>query len=107
MSQLKARPSRMAKSIAFLFITGKVPGCAKETALMFVFGALPKEVLSPQNNLLLVNNCVCTSRPITASYFSESCMARRYEKTYPIVAIKYKEMKKLPFKAAFTNYTNG
>src|SRR5438105_15520153 len=40
-------------------------------ALTCVLGSEPNSILSPQNNLLLVANCACTSKPITASYLSK------------------------------------
>lgn len=69
MSQLQASPMRIAYSTAFLLVFGKVPGCPMVIGLICVLGGAPNAVLSPQNNLLLVANCACTSKPITASYF--------------------------------------
>lgn len=68
MLQLRANPSLMAYSIALVFILGKVPGCASVMGLICVLGQVLKAALSPQNNLLLVSNWVCTSNPITTWY---------------------------------------
>ena len=54
----------MANSIAFLFIFGKVPGMSQcDRRLHECWAHAPNAVLSPQNNLLCVSNCACTSRP--------------------------------------------
>lgn len=56
--------------MALLFMRGRVPGWASVMGLICVFGWVLKAALSPQNNLLWVSSCVCTSRPITTSYLS-------------------------------------
>lgn len=71
MVQFNAKPSLTASSIAFLLITGNVPGNAKETGLTCVLGSAPKAVKSLQKSLVWVCNCACTSRPTTSSYFAE------------------------------------
>jgi hypothetical protein len=70
MSQLHAMPILTAYSTAFLFVLGSVPGWPRLITLTWVFGAWPKTVLSPQNNLLLVESWAWTSSPITTSYVS-------------------------------------
>ena len=49
------------------FRTGRTPGIARSMLQACVLGRAPKLVLAPENNLLLVDNWTCTSRPITAS----------------------------------------
>ena len=56
--------------MAFVFILGNVPGCASVMGLICVLGIALKAALSPQNNLLWVSSCACTSKPITAWYLS-------------------------------------
>jgi len=46
------------------FITGKVPGKPMHTGHVCVFGSAPNFVLHPQNSLLAVASCTCTSRPM-------------------------------------------
>ena len=70
MLQFNAMPSLTASAITSLFITGNVPGCARETGLTCVFANAPKLLLSPENNLLFVRSWACTSKPITTSYLS-------------------------------------
>ncbi len=46
MCEPSAKPSLMAHSTAFLFITGRVPGRARSTAQAWVLGSAPKAVLA-------------------------------------------------------------
>src|SRR5215210_4734225 len=101
MSQCSAIPSLSAYSITFLFIFGKVPGCAKDIGLILVFGKVPNSVLSPENNLLLVSSCVCTSRPITASYFSLLNILLSYENHFQL----YKEKGRLERQPGINKHT--
>src|SRR5262245_38493145 len=40
------------------------------TGQVCVFGSAPKRVLQPQNSLLAVESCTCTSKPIIVVYSS-------------------------------------
>src|SRR5690349_12411694 len=62
--------------MAFRFNLGSVPGCASDIGLTWVLGAAPNAVASPQNSLLFVSNCACTSNPITISYAFVSVMIK-------------------------------
>jgi len=62
-----ARPNLIARSTAPLFSTGSTPGSARLTASACVFGSAPNAVEAPENILLLVESCVCTSSPMTIS----------------------------------------
>jgi hypothetical protein len=62
-----AKPSRMARSTAPRFITGRVPGKARSTAQAWVFGAAPKAVEAPLKILLRVDSWAWVSRPMTTS----------------------------------------
>ena len=62
------RPARTASSMACRFGTGSAPGMPRHTGHTFVFGGAPNDVEHPQNILVRVASCACTSRPITASY---------------------------------------
>src|SRR5881394_1564956 len=53
---------------ASLLKTGSTPGKAMSTAHAWVFGGAPYFVDAPENALLLLSNCACTSRPITHSH---------------------------------------
>src|SRR5690606_18207118 len=63
-----ARPNIVAKRKASALATGRVPGMAKSIAQAWVLGSAPKAVLAPENILLLVASCTCTSNPITVSH---------------------------------------
>ena len=64
-SQFSATAVRSESSKARRFITGSVPGMPVQTGQVCVFGAAQKRVLQPQNSLLCVASCTCTSRPMT------------------------------------------
>ena len=49
MWQPSARPSLIVHSIAFPFGTGSVPGCARQTGHVCVFGGSPKSTEQRQN----------------------------------------------------------
>src|SRR5689334_6022343 len=50
------------------FRTGSAPGRPRQTAQVWMFGGSPKLVTQPQNALVRVSSCACTSRPMTDSY---------------------------------------
>ena len=51
MSQLSARPIRIADSIALALTTGSEPGRPRQTGQVWVFGSAPKAFAQPQNIL--------------------------------------------------------
>ena len=57
-------------SSALLFSTGSAPGRPRQTGQVFEFGGSPKRVEQPQNALVSVSSCACTSSPMTGSYFA-------------------------------------
>src|SRR5690606_37654413 len=61
----------MAASTAAAFSTGRAPGRPRHTGHVWVFGRAPKAVLQPQKIFVRVDNCACTSRPMTASKDSD------------------------------------
>jgi len=63
-----ASPSLVAMRAASRFITGNTPGSARSTAHAWVFGSAPYCAAAPENSLLLVSSCTCTSRPMTVSH---------------------------------------
>ena len=66
-SQLSARPIRMADSTAAAFSVGSAPGMPRHTGQTCVLGSAPKSVGQPQNILVAVDNSTWTSRPSTGS----------------------------------------
>ena len=60
-------PARTAISTAVRLITGNVPGKPRQTGQVWLFGERPNVVLHPQNILVFVRNCACTSTPMTTS----------------------------------------
>src|SRR3982074_223883 len=63
-----ARPKRIARSTAPLFITGSTPGSARSTGLAWVFGSAPKRIALPLKIFELVVSCTWFSRPMTTSH---------------------------------------
>ena len=57
----------MPNSMARRLITGSEPGMPWQTGQVWVFGAAPKVARQPQNILVAVASCACTSRPMTVS----------------------------------------
>src|SRR5208283_2355922 len=70
--QLSANEASVANSTAFSFRTGNAPGSPRQTGQMLVFGSAPNRLAQPQNALVAVSSCTCTSRPITGSYFAKT-----------------------------------
>jgi hypothetical protein len=52
------------------------------------WGLQPKAALSPQNNLLLVSNWACTSRPITTWYLSFFITDANVQRSLPLLLVK-------------------
>jgi hypothetical protein len=69
MLQFVAVPNLNINSTRFLFRTGNVPGCPRQTGQTFVLGGALNSVEHEQKALLFVFSCACTSSPITGSYF--------------------------------------
>ena len=67
MVQFRARPMRIAYSIAVRLVTGSDPGRPRHTGHTWLFGSAPNVVGQPQNILVLVPSSTCVSRPITGS----------------------------------------
>ena len=62
-----ASAARIPNSTARRLITGRLPGMPWHTGQVWVFGAAPKVVAQPQNILVRVRRCACTSSPMTVS----------------------------------------
>ena len=65
--QFKARPMRIAYSIAIRFTTGSEPGRPRQTGHTWLFGSAPNVVMQPQNILVLVPSSTWVSRPMSGS----------------------------------------
>src|SRR5471030_3366695 len=63
-----ARPKRIARSTAALFITGSTPGSARSTGLACVFGSAPNLIGEPLKIFDSVVSCTWFSRPMTTSH---------------------------------------
>ena len=68
--QLSASPAITAKHTACLLMTGRVPGCPRQTGQHCVFGALPKSVLQAQKSFVFVPSSIWVSSPATSFKFT-------------------------------------
>src|SRR5215207_10300792 len=68
MSQPSARPSLIAHSMAVLFATGRVPGCARQVGQVRVFSSSPQTFSQLQNIFVRVFSWTWISSPMTASH---------------------------------------
>ena len=68
-----ASPARIASALG----TGSAPGRPRQAGQTFVLGGSPKVVRQPQNILVRVRSCTCTSSPITVSQATSAPRSRR------------------------------
>ena len=66
-SQPKPRHNFKADSTAFLFSTGLLPGCPRQTGQTLVFGSSLPLVGQPQKSFVFVLSSVWISSPMTMS----------------------------------------